>query len=192
VNGWVRPLFSIIPAAWRFLQCLRRARDSRDKAQLINAGKYSTTFLVALFSSLRANIKSIPAFEYIWIICIITSTCYTSYWDVFRDWGLGDKNYNYLRKNRLYPNKMYYFAIVSNLILRLLWTLTISPDSIGIVTNANLFATILAGCEIFRRAQWNLYRVENEQLNNVGKFRAINVAVPLTDLYYFDFVAKSR
>ncbi len=43
------------------------------------------------------------------------------------------------------------------------------------------FATILATFEIIRRAVWNLFRLENEQLNNVGKYRAVDVVVPPTD-----------
>src|SRR5689334_8413728 len=84
---------------------------------------------------------------------------------------------------------MYYIAMVSNLLMRLMWTLTISPESIGILLDPLYFQIILAGndsdsqflfhfslliplagVEIARRAQWNLYRVENEQLNNIGKY----------------------
>jgi hypothetical protein len=65
--------------------------------------------------------------------------------------------------------------MVSNFFLRLMWTLTISPGSIGIVMDPTSFAAILAAVEISRRAQWNLFRLENEQINNVGKYRAFNV-----------------
>jgi hypothetical protein len=59
-----------------------------------------------------------------------------------------------------------------------MWTLTISPESIGIVMDPLLFTSILAVVEIARRAQWNIFRVENEQLNNIGKFRAIDLVLP--------------
>jgi len=72
-------------------------------------------------------------------------------------------------------------AMVSNFFMRLMWTFTISPGSIGIVMNPTGFAAILAAVEIVRRAQWNLFRLENEQLNNVGKYRATNVQVPPSD-----------
>jgi hypothetical protein len=39
-NAWTRPLFAIIPAAVRFIQCIRRFYDSKDIKQLYNAGKY--------------------------------------------------------------------------------------------------------------------------------------------------------
>lgn len=85
---------------------------------------------------------------------------------------------------------MYYFAMVANLAARCLWTLSISPQSIGISMKPLIFQTILAAVEITRRAmvtikvlnsnfvKWNLFRVENEQLSNIGKFRAVNVEVP--------------
>lgn len=39
-------------------------------------------------------------------------------------------------------------------------------------------AFVLASLEVIRRGHWNFYRLENEHLNNVGKFRAVNT-VPL-------------
>ncbi|KAL3275926.1 hypothetical protein HHI36_020662 [Cryptolaemus montrouzieri] len=39
--------------------------------------------------------------------------------------------------------------------------------------HADLMVTILAPFEVFRRFMWNFFRLENEHLNNVGKFRAV-------------------
>lgn len=50
-----------------------------------------------------------------------------------------------------------------------------------LIANPFILAVILACVEILRRAQWNIFRLENEQLNNVGKFRAVNVVVPPID-----------
>jgi hypothetical protein len=63
--------------------------------------------------------------------------------------------------------QLYYIAIVTNFAARWLWTLTVSPESLGIYSELNplIFATILAAIEIIRRAQWNIFRVENEQIN---------------------------
>lgn len=36
-----------------------------------------------------------------------------------------------------------------------------------------LMMTILSPCEVFRRFMWNYFRLENEHLNNCGKFRAV-------------------
>lgn len=54
-SNWIRPLIMALPAWFRFAQCLRRYRDTRDAfPHLVNAGKYSTTFFVILFSTLYA------------------------------------------------------------------------------------------------------------------------------------------
>jgi len=58
--------------------------------------------------------------------------------------------------------------------MRVLWTFTISPEAINALLHPDLFATLLAAIEIYRRCLWNLFRVENEQLNNIGKFRALS------------------
>lgn len=58
----LRSIVAMLPAWWRFAQCLRRYWDARGKPelralrkhQLINSGKYSTTFFVVIFSSLAA------------------------------------------------------------------------------------------------------------------------------------------
>ena len=51
----IRAIIGILPAWFRFAQCLRRYRDTREAfPHLVNAGKYSTGFFVALFSSFNA------------------------------------------------------------------------------------------------------------------------------------------
>ena len=61
--------------------------------------------------------------------------------------------------------------------MRLMWTFSVSPQSIYLILNPDYFTAILAAVEIVRRTQWNLYRLENEQLNNVGRYRTTNVQV---------------
>jgi hypothetical protein len=61
-----------------------------------------------------------------------------------------------------------------------MWTLTISPESITKLIHPDLFASLLATVEVYRRCLWNVFRVENEQINNIGKFRAIkDMPLPL-------------
>lgn len=58
VSYGVRPIVACLPAWWRFAQCLRRYRDTRLVfPHLVNAGKYSTTFFVVVFSSLNNAYK---------------------------------------------------------------------------------------------------------------------------------------
>ena len=54
----IRPIVACLPAWFRFAQCLRRYRDTRLVfPHIVNAGKYSTTFFVVLFSSLNTAYK---------------------------------------------------------------------------------------------------------------------------------------
>lgn len=49
----IRPMVAMLPAWFRFAQCIRRYRDTREAfPHLANALKYSTSFFVVIFSSL--------------------------------------------------------------------------------------------------------------------------------------------
>lgn len=49
----VRAVIQCLPAWFRFVQCLRRYRDTkRAFPHLVNAGKYSTTFFAVTFTAL--------------------------------------------------------------------------------------------------------------------------------------------
>lgn len=62
--------------------------------------------------------------------------------------------------------------MVEDLILRFGWTLSMSLVKAGYV-EGELMMTILSPFEVFRRFMWNYFRLENEHLNNCGKFRAV-------------------
>lgn len=66
----------------------------------------------------------------------------------------------------------YYFAIIEDLILRFIWALSLYLTEMGYVTS-DLMTSILSPLEVFRRFVWNFFRLENEHLNNCGKFRAV-------------------
>lgn len=54
----IRPLVNCIPAWIRFAQCLRRYRDTKEAfPHLVNAGKYSSTFFVVIFATLKNYYK---------------------------------------------------------------------------------------------------------------------------------------
>ena len=51
----VRPLVALLPAWWRFAQCLRRYHDTKKAfPHLVNAGKYATGMFVTLFSTISS------------------------------------------------------------------------------------------------------------------------------------------
>ncbi|XP_071444301.1 solute carrier family 53 member 1-like [Hetaerina americana] len=178
-----RPFVACLPAWFRFAQCLRRYRDTKEAfPHLLNAGKYSTTFFVVLFSTLNViysdqyEDSSESPFFYIWIAASIVSSCYAYTWDIKMDWGLFDKNAGdnrFLREEIVYSSTgYYYFAIVEDFILRFCWALSLSLTEMGYV-HGDLMVSVLSPLEVFRRFIWNYFRLENEHLNNCGKFRAV-------------------
>ncbi|CAG2191037.1 PHO1 [Mytilus edulis] len=182
----IRSIVSTLPAWFRFAQCLRRYRDTKMAfPHLVNAGKYSTTFFVVLFSSLYSSTlewqgkeyKQNHAFFYLWIIAAVLSSCYTLTWDLKMDWGILDRNAGenkFLREEIVYASKgYYYFAIVEDFVLRFVWTLTVSVGENPYFEHKEVLVTLLASLELFRRFVWNFFRLENEHLNNCGQFRAV-------------------
>lgn len=75
------------------------------------------------------------------------------------DWGLferqkvdsdSNKEYQFLREEIVYSSPNYYYiAIISDLILRFGWTLSVSLIEIGLI-RADLMVSILAPVELFR------------------------------------------
>ncbi|KAM4629766.1 xenotropic and polytropic retrovirus receptor 1a [Polymixia lowei] len=180
----VRAIIQCLPAWFRFVQCLRRYRDTkRAFPHLVNAGKYSTTFFVVTFAALYGTHRDqrhtdADMFFYLLIVFSTISSLYTLIWDLRMDWGLFDRGAGentFLREEIVYPHKAYYYcAILQDVILRFAWTIQISlTTNASIHSVGDMVATVLAPLEVFRRFVWNFFRLENEHLNNCGEFRAV-------------------
>ncbi|KAH0993751.1 hypothetical protein GBA52_005234 [Prunus armeniaca] len=95
--------------------------------------------------------------------------------------------YETCRTGRLFRELLYVISFlpyywramqILNAVLRVAWVETVMgfqriPD-----VESRLLDFLLASLEVIRRGHWNFYRLENEHLNNVGKYRAVK-AVPL-------------
>lgn len=66
----------------------------------------------------------------------------------------------------------YYFAIIEDTVLRFMWIASFVLTENKVVSG-DVMTSILALLEVFRRFVWNFFRLENEHLNNCGKFRAV-------------------
>ncbi|XP_041370667.1 xenotropic and polytropic retrovirus receptor 1-like isoform X2 [Gigantopelta aegis] len=181
----IRGVVGCLPAWFRFAQCLRRYRDTKLLfPHVVNAGKYSTTFFVILFSTLYTVHKEVygdtyrqtSVFFYLWIVSAVVSSCYTYTWDIKMDWGLFDKNAGenrFLREEIVYAYKAYYyFAIVEDFVLRFSWSMSVSVGE-SLLFHNEMLTTLMSCAEVFRRFIWNFFRLENEHLNNCGQFRAV-------------------
>ncbi|KAG4204724.1 hypothetical protein ERO13_A04G058178v2 [Gossypium hirsutum] len=101
------------------------------------------------------------------------------YWDLVVDWGLFQRRSKnrWLRDKLPIPYKGVYFgAMALNILLRFAWMQTVLNFKVSL--HRETLAAIVASLEIIRRGIWNFFRLENEHLNNVGKFRAFK-SVPL-------------
>ena len=93
-----------------------------------------------------------------------------------------------LRPEIRLPAWFYYFAAITNLIMRLLWILPLYQDQMPTwVTSGQVLTTFLAIAEILRRGQWAVLRIENEQVNNLENFR---VQLEMDDLLDDDDIEK--
>ncbi|PON94804.1 SPX domain containing protein [Trema orientale] len=174
-------VISFLPYYWRAMQCARRWFDECDPTHLANMGKYVSAMVAA---GARLTYARQGHQDRLWFsIVLVTSvvaTVYQLYWDFVKDWGLlNPKSKNpWLRDELILKNKsIYYVSMALNVVLRVAWVETVMGFRVGAV-ESRLLEFLLASLEVIRRGHWNFYRLENEHLNNVGKYRAVKT-VPL-------------
>ncbi|MCL7041959.1 hypothetical protein MKW94_001429 [Papaver nudicaule] len=168
-----------IPYSFRLFQCLRRLFEEKDAMQGYNAIKYFST-IVAVAIRAAHKLNSTTAWFTLAILSSVVSAIISTYWDLVVDWGLFQKNSKnrFLRDKLIVPQQNVYFAaIVLNILLRFAWLQTVFKFKLPFL-HMEAMVTIFACLEIIRRGMWNFFRLENEHLNNVGKYRAFK-SVPL-------------
>ena len=183
----VYPLLSSLPLWFRFMQNLRKYRDTHRRFPfLANGLKYAVAQTVVVFgifnpSLAKTHVDMTPARAF-WILAFVASTCYTFAWDVKMDWGLGHRSNHFLRPRRMYSRRyVYYLAIGADLLLRFVWTLSIIPSQNGnpFIPGLDTFLSpLIAAAELCRRCMWGCFRLENEHLHNTEGYRRIDV-IPL-------------
>ncbi|KAG5068705.1 hypothetical protein JHK85_001082 [Glycine max] len=170
---------SFLPYYWRAMQCARRWFDEGQTSHLVNLGKYVSAMLAA---GAKVAYEKDGSVGWLCVLVIMSSaaTMYQLYWDFVKDWGLLQMNSKnpWLRNELMLQRKaIYYLSMGLNLILRLAWLQTVLHSSFENV-DYRVTSLFLASLEVIRRGLWNFFRLENEHLNNAGKFRAVKI-VPL-------------
>uniref|UniRef100_A0A7N0TRC0 Uncharacterized protein n=2 Tax=Kalanchoe fedtschenkoi TaxID=63787 RepID=A0A7N0TRC0_KALFE len=173
-------IVAVVPYTWRLLQCLRRLYEEKDAMQGYNGLKYFATIVAVCMRTAYSIDKGLG-----WRITAVTFSAIAAvvcmYWDLVIDWGLLQRRSRnrWLRDKLLVPqNSVYYVAIVLNILLRFAWLQTVLNFKLPFLHRQTM-TTIVASLEIIRRGIWNFFRLENEHLNNVGKYRAFkSVPVP--------------
>ncbi|KAH7554559.1 hypothetical protein ACOSP7_028017 [Xanthoceras sorbifolium] len=171
---------AVIPYWIRFIQSLRRLFEERDGMHGLNGLKYLSTIVAV---TTRTILELRPGNT--WLIVAAASsgvaTIANTYWDIVIDWGLLRRNSRnpWLRDKLVIPNRSVYFiAMVLNIILRFAWMQTVLGFREAPFLHRKALVAVVASLEIIRRGIWNFFRLENEHLNNVGKYRAFK-PVPL-------------
>ncbi|XP_064153589.1 solute carrier family 53 member 1-like [Anguilla rostrata] len=173
-------LIQCLPPWLRFAQCLRKFWDSGEAMpHLLNAGKYSTVFLMVTFAGLysltreRPHLAGVRMYLYLWAVATCLSVVVTITWDLRMDWGLL-QGYGLLREEMVYRKQgFYYSAMLGDVILRVTWALNIILAQMGNSDSVATISTVLAPLEVFRRFIWNIFRLEYEHLNNCNQLRVV-------------------
>ncbi|KAI0754333.1 EXS-domain-containing protein [Daedaleopsis nitida] len=169
-------LLGSLPLLVRLVQSVKRYADSGLITHLIN---YGSGILYYLFYFLwRAQEGRHGVIFVLWCVFATNYSIYAGAWDLLMDWSLLRPHVPYplLRKDLLYSNNvpLYYFAIVSNTLIRFIWLLYIPSRGPNFILR-----TFIAGfLEVLRRWQWNFLRLENEHIGNVDQYR-VTREVPL-------------
>ncbi|KAJ7549499.1 hypothetical protein O6H91_07G056400 [Diphasiastrum complanatum] len=181
-------IISLMPYWFRIMQCFRRWIDENDRAHIANGGKYLSAMIAVAVKLTYGEAQSV-----VWMVMLVitstVATIYQMYWDLVVDWGLLQPNSSnpWLRDRLILKRKsIYVVSMVLNGVLRLAWLQSVTHLQFGDL-DTQITDFIFASLEVLRRGHWNFYRIENEHLNNVGKYRAVKtVPLPFGDMEEYE------
>ena len=159
---------AMIPFFWRACQTFKMWRRTGLKAHLINHGKYQSFMVFFVFSWANALWPSgaLNVLQWTWHV---VAEIYAWIWDVLMDWGWIQGRERRMMFKGYWP---YVTAAIVDFVLRhyfILCTLYVQPR-IG----PDYMLLIQAVVEVFRRSMWSIFRIENENLNNLEMYRKID------------------
>jgi len=181
------PLVIFLPLWFRMLQCLRAYYNTDSRFPYVpNSIKYGIAMSVVLFGifnpfyptqdSKEGAHQGLIAYHVLWSFAFFATTFYSWIWDVRMDWELfsttprdqGNSHYPLLRARLLFHRHVwfYYFAIILDLFLRFLCTLTLvhpaSHKQVAFIQRRS--RDWLPALELFRRSMWSWLRLEALQI----------------------------
>ncbi|KAG2259783.1 hypothetical protein Bca4012_096752 [Brassica carinata] len=173
-------IVAVLPYVSRLLQCLRRLFEEKNPEQGYNGLKYLLTIVAVCLRTAYSFHKGDIAWRMVAAISSAAAAIFSTYWDFVHDWGLLNRTSKnrWLRDKLIIPQKKVYFiAMILNVLLRFAWIQTVLDFNFSFMHRQTMVTTV-ASLEIIRRGIWSFFRLENEHLNNVGKYRAFK-SVPL-------------
>mmetsp|Transcript_21717 Transcript_21717/g.61592 ORF Transcript_21717/g.61592 Transcript_21717/m.61592 type:complete len:707 (-) Transcript_21717:107-2227(-) len=192
----VLPVIAGLPYVFRALQCLRRFHDTGEARHMWNFGKYISSLLVVVVSTIFfQSTESI-------IVVSTVATFYAGIWDVALDWGVGRTELLSCCRSswdesgargpslpnsptsgparadgpeRHFAGRIYWLCSFVDLMARSTWVLTLMPITIvtGSTTGRVVMVSAISSLEIIRRSMWAVLRIEYEQVANASGFRAL-------------------
>ena len=192
-NILIPSLCAALPYLIRARQCLimftvgKLKRDPHKHHHLMNAFKYSTSMypliLSAYLQTLSADTDTYFLERTLAVLLVINAS-YSLYWDIVMDWGMmqdpykvaqatcavsvgGNKGHKnscwttFLRPSLRFGLTLTVLIVVADSFLRFGWTLKFVPR---LFPSHNAFVLCTQFLEVFRRAIWNLLRVEWEHI----------------------------
>ncbi|KAL4578256.1 hypothetical protein LXL04_014376 [Taraxacum kok-saghyz] len=177
-------IIAVIPYWVRFFQCVRRLFEEKDWVHLINGSRYLLTIVAVVIRTIF-ELKINKTWKILALLTSIAAILFNTYWDVVVDWGLLQNNSKnlFLRDKLAVRRKyMYFVVMVLDVMLRLAWLQLVLKFNLHYLKGTAI-SSLFSCLEIFRRGVWMFFRLENEHLNNVGKYRAFK-SVPLPFSYY--------
>lgn len=168
-GSWHVNFVLALPYICRLAQCIIVYWTVGDTNQLFNALKYSTAIPVIIFSYIQYHTGDGASFEMWWTLWLLASTVntlYSFYWDIEMDWDIswfsqgqgnhGCGRFPVLKSDLLYPKIFYFWAILSNLFIRVLWIYKLSSH----LRFSKGISFLVSFLEVIRRHQWVFIRVE--------------------------------
>ncbi|KAF7809095.1 phosphate transporter PHO1-like protein 10-like [Senna tora] len=177
-------IIGLIPYWFRLAQCMRQFYEERDIVRALNGVTYLSTILAFVIRT-AFELKKGMTLKLLALITSAIAAMQGLYWDIVMDWGLLRRHSKnpYLRDKLVIPHKSVYFiAMALDVVLRIFWMQSVLQLNWRSLRKVAM-TTVVACLEIIRRGIWNFFRIENEYLNNVGKYRPFK-SVPHPFSYY--------
>lgn len=165
-------IVALIPYYWRMCQCFLMFRRTNNRVHVINLGKYTSCVLYMFFTIIQNNVDPDQSERtlngLIWFLHIF-SQLYCFAWDILMDWGwVKGKN----RSSMFGSNWPYVIATIFDLFGRLFF-IEVNLHLNALFTK-NYAQWLQVFIELFRRGVWSIFRLENENLNNLETYRNVD------------------
>eukprot|EP00658_Telonema_sp_P-2_P056134 TRINITY_DN4461_c0_g1_i2.p1 TRINITY_DN4461_c0_g1~~TRINITY_DN4461_c0_g1_i2.p1 ORF type:complete len:399 (-),score=32.81 TRINITY_DN4461_c0_g1_i2:254-1450(-) len=162
-------IVAMVPFYWRTWQTLLMYRRTKNRAHIVNHFKYWSSLTAMVFEAISASYPDNEAITVLTWITHIFSQLYCFGWDILMDWGWirGKKREMIFRRKWIYvvAGIFDFFARTFFIIVQL---------KLKKEMGANYAVLLQMMLEILRRAVWSVFRIENENVNNLETYRKID------------------